>query len=57
MAWLAVLGLISIILVVAGCGIAVSRVRQHRYESEVRRSRAMAQIMKIAEKKNGEQGM
>ena len=57
MGWLFVLGSISIVLIFAGCSLAVRRVRQYRRESEARRDRAFAEMRKIAEKQNVERRM
>jgi hypothetical protein len=50
MGWLAVLGLISLVLVFAGCSLTVRRIRRYRRESEVRRDKAFAEMRKIGEK-------
>jgi len=50
MVWLAVLGLISLAFIFAGCALALKRIRRHREEAEMRRTRAFAEMMKIAEK-------
>ncbi len=54
MAWLAILGLISLAFIFAGCGLAMRRIRQYRQETETRRARAFAEMKKIAEEKNAE---
>lgn len=57
MGWLAVFGLISLVLIFAGCSLTVRRVRRYRLESEVRRNRAFAEMRKIAENQNVERRM
>jgi hypothetical protein len=54
MAWLAILGLISLAFIFAGCGLAMRRIRQYRQETETRRARAFVEMKEIAEKKNSE---
>jgi hypothetical protein len=53
MGWLAVLGLISIVFILAGCSLALRRVRRYRQETEARRTRAFAEMAEIG-KKQGE---
>ena len=52
MAWLVVLGLISLALVLAGCALAAKRIRQYREETQSRRVRAFAEMREIGEKKD-----
>ena len=50
MIWYAVLGLISLVFILAGSLLAARRIRRHRQESETRRLRAFAQMVEIGEK-------
>ena len=52
MGWLVVLGSISLLLIFSGVCLAIRRVRQYRRESEARRDRALAQMMKIGKNKD-----
>jgi hypothetical protein len=54
MVWLAILGLISLAFIFAGCGLARRRIRRYKQEAETRRARAFAEMKKIAEKQNTE---
>jgi hypothetical protein len=51
MIWYAVLGLISLVLLVAGASLAVGRTRRYRREAETREARALADMKQIAESK------
>ena len=54
MGWLAVLGLISIVFILAGCGLAAKRIRVYRQETEVRRARAFAEMAEIGKGQGAE---
>jgi len=51
MIWYAVLGLISLLLLVAGASLAVGRTRRYRREAETREARVLADMKQIAESK------
>jgi uncharacterized protein YbjQ (UPF0145 family) len=50
MIWYAVLGLISLVLIVAGASLAVGRTRRYRREAETRETRALADMKQIAKR-------
>ncbi len=52
MIWYVVLGLISLVLLVAGAGLAVGRTRRYRREAETREARALADMKQMAERQN-----
>lgn len=57
MFWLAILGLIALAFVIAGCALTARRIRCYREETETRRARAFAEMMKIAERQKKEKAV
>ncbi len=54
MIWLTIFGLISLMFILVGTGLALKRVRHFRRDSEARRARAFTEMMEIAKKRDAE---